>query len=284
MKFTIKSIVAVLMMALFLISCRNDNADIDETSNPVTNLKKIKDIVNDDHIIELYSVSGTTALGYNELSIRIKNKSTNQYEKNATITWTPMMHMTSMTHSCPKSPITKNSTDDTLYSGFIVFQMPQNASEFWDLKIDYTINGTDYTTNSVIDVPASDKKKVFSFLGSDNKKYVVAYIDPKNPKVALNDMTAGIWMMQDMMTFPVANGYTLKIDPRMPGMGNHSSPNNVNLTQVSAGNLYTGKLSLTMTGYWKINLQLEDASGNIVGGNNVTDTLPSSTLFFEVDF
>ncbi len=284
MKFSIKPILAVLMMALFLVSCRNENSDIDETSNPSTSLKKIKDIDNNDHIIELYSVSGTTALGYNELSIRIKNKSNNQYEKNATITWTPMMHMTSMSHSCPKSLVTKNGSDDTLYNGYIVFQMPQNASEFWDLKIDYTINGTDYTATSVIDVPVSDKKTVASFLGSDNKRYIVAYINPKNPKVALNDMTAGVWMMQDMMTFPVANGYTLKIDPRMPGMGNHSSPNNVNLTQISAGSLYKGKLSLTMTGYWKINLQLADASGNIVGGNEVTDTQTSSSLFFEIDF
>ena len=103
-------------MALFLVSCRNENSDIDETSNPSTSLKKIKDIDNNDHIIELYSVSGTTALGYNELSIRIKNKSNNQYEKNATITWTPMMHMTSMSHSCPKSLVTKNGSDDTLYN------------------------------------------------------------------------------------------------------------------------------------------------------------------------
>ena len=97
-------------------------------------------------------------------------------------------------------------------------------------------------------------------------------------------MTAGVWIMQDMMTFPVANGYTLKIDPRMPGMGNHSSPNNVHLTQNSDDQFYKGKLSLTMTGFWKINLQLSDPSGNIVGGNEVTDTQPASSLFFEIDF
>ena len=80
-------------------------------------------------------------MGYNNLKIRIKNKSTNQYEKSATISWMPVMYMTSMSHSCPKSAVKKISTDGTLYEGYIVFQMAENASEYWDLKIDYQING-----------------------------------------------------------------------------------------------------------------------------------------------
>lgn len=70
----------------------------------------------------------------------------------------------------------------------------------------------------------------------------------------------------------------------MPGMGNHSSPNNVHATQAAAGKLYTGKLSLTMTGYWKINLQLAKPDGTILGGQEVTDTNLASNLFFEIDF
>ncbi|MCB4234160.1 hypothetical protein LDL59_00990 [Kaistella anthropi] len=97
-------------------------------------------------------------------------------------------------------------------------------------------------------------------------------------------MTLGVWKMQDMMTFPVVNGYTVKIDPRMPGMGNHGSPNNVNATQTSAGKLYNGKLSLTMTGYWKINLQLANAAGTVLKGEEVTEQNPESSLFFEIEF
>ena len=69
----------------------------------------------------------------------------------------------------------------------------------------------------------------------------------------------------------------------MPGMGNHSSPNNVNLTQ-GTDKMYYGKLSLTMTGYWKINLQLEDASQNILKGEPVTDTNETSSIYFELEF
>lgn len=287
MKFSFKTIFALLAMAFLVISCRTSDDDPINAVNPNTEIEgllKIKEVTNDTHVIELYSKSGTTTLGYNDIKLRIKNKSTNQYEKNATITWKPMMHMTSMMHSCPNSTVQKVSSDGSLYSGYIVFQMPENATEYWDLKIDYTIGSTTYTATTVINVLVETKKTVNSFMGSDGVKYVMAYIDPKSPKVATNDMTLGVWKMQDMNNFPVVDGYTVKVDPRMPGMGNHSSPNNVHATQTAAGKLYNGKLSLTMTGYWKINLQLVKGDGTVVAGQEVTDANPASTIFFELDF
>ena len=285
MKFSLKIFVAFVAISIFLISCRTSDDPVTPPSvNELEGLVKVKEFSNDTHTIELYTVTGTTQLGYNDLKFRIKNKSSNQYEKNASVNWSPVMHMTSMSHSGPKSSITKVTPDGTLYTGYLVFQMPQNATEYWDLKFDYSINGTAYTATTVVDVPDSAKRRVNSFLGSDNTKYIVAYIEPRTPKVAVNDMTLGVWKMQDMMTFPVVDGYTVKIDPRMPGMGNHGSPNNVNATQTSAGKLYNGKLSLTMTGYWKINLQLANAAGTVLKGEEVTDQNPASSLFFEIEF
>ncbi len=284
MKFSVKIIAAFLAISLFIISCRNSDDPVINPESETKDLIKIKEFSNDTHTIELYSATGMIQQGYNDLKIRIKNKSTNLYEKNAEINWIPLMHMTSMTHSCPKSAVTKEPNSESLYSGYIVFQMPQNASEYWDLKVNYSISGTEYSATSVIDVPASAKTRVSSFLGSDNVKYVVAYVEPKTPKVAINDWIVGVWKMQDMMNFLVADGYTVKIDPRMPGMGNHGSPNNVNAVQQGAGKLYYGKLSLTMTGYWKLNLQLQKPDGTIVKGEEITDTNPASSLFFEIEF
>lgn len=281
MKISFHTLIFTILISLSAISCRTSEDPI-EPQNNTENLVKIKDITNDTHIIELYSATGTTTLGYNDLKLRIKNKSTNQYENNATISWTPLMHMTMMSHSCPKSTVSK--LENNLYGGYIVFQMPQNATEYWDLKIDYIINGVSYTATSVIDIPVSSKQKVSSFMGSDNVKYVVAMIDPKSPKVAVNDMTVGVWKMQDMMNFPIVDGYTVKIDPRMPGMGNHTSPNNVDATQILAGQMYKGKLSLTMTGYWKINLQLAKADGTVVKGEPITDAVSASSIYFELEF
>lgn len=269
-------------MALALTSCSDNDDSV--AVNELDGLIKFQEMTNTTHTIELYSKSGTLVQGYNEVKLRIKDNVTNQYVKNATVSWMPIMHMTMMNHSCPNSEVGKITTDGTLYEGYIVFQMAQNDTEYWDLKVNYIIDGVDYTTTSVIDVPASVKRTVNSFMGSDNVKYIVAYAEPSYPKVAVNDMVVGVWKMQDMMTFPVVDGYTLKIDPRMPSMGNHSSPNNVHATQTTAGDLYNGKLSLTMTGYWKINLQLAKPDGTIVKGEEITETVTASSIFFEIEF
>ena len=270
------------VLVTIFASCTSDNGatSIDELEG----LTKFKEISNTTHTIELYKHMGGLEQGFNEIALKIKDKTSNQYITNATVSWMPLMHMTMMTHSCPKSSVTKMSTDGAVYEGYIVFQMAQNATEYWDLKIDYNINGTAYSMTSLIDVPASAKQRVTTFTGSDNVKYIAAYVDPHHPKVGINDMVAGVWKMQDMMTFPVVDNFKLKIDPRMPSMGNHSSPNNVDLTQTTAGDLYNGKLSLTMTGLWKINLQLVNASGTVLKGETITDAVPASSIYFEIEF
>ncbi|MDR2205248.1 MAG: hypothetical protein LBE36_03715 [Flavobacteriaceae bacterium] len=280
----LKIIFAILSMALFIVSCNDSDDPVAPFENELEGLAKIKEMSNDTHIIELYSPSGTLTQGFNEVSVRIKNKSTGEFEKNAEISWLPMMQMMSMSHSCPKSEIKKVSANGTLYRGYLVFQMAQNDMEFWNLTMDYSINGTDYEAVSDLDVPVSSKQIVTTFTGSDNEKYILAYAEPKNPKVAVNDCVIGVWKMQDMMNFPVVNNYTVKIDPRMPSMGNHTSPNNEAAKQSSSGGLYYGKLSLTMTGFWRINLQLLDENGNVLKGEEVTDSNPESSLFFEIEF
>lgn len=274
-------IVLLVFLSIFA-SCSSDNET--PAVNELEGLSKFKEITNATHTIELYKQMGTLEQGYNEIALRIKDNSSNEYIKNATINWMPVMHMTSMNHSCPKSTVSKVTADGTLYEGYIIFQMAQNATEYWDLKIDYTINGTAYTTTSVIDVPASVDKRVTTFTGSDGTKYILAYVEPHHPKVALNDLTVALFKMQDMMTFPIVDNYKIKIDPRMPSMGNHGSPNNVDLTQSVSDKLYHGKMSLTMTGYWKINLQLLNASDEVLKGETVTDVVPASSIYFEVEF
>ncbi len=76
----------------------------------------------------------------------------------------------------------------------------------------------------------------------------------------------------------------ISVDPRMPGMGNHSSPNNEDLVYNAGTQMYDGKLSLTMTGYWKVNLMLYNENGDVLKGETVTDTNPESSLYFDFEF
>lgn len=284
MKFSLTMLFAFVAMALSIISCRNAD-EINDIANPeIAGLQKIKEIGNDSHIIELYSRTGKTMQGYNEISLRIKNKSTNLYENNVAATWLPMMHMTSMAHSCPASVLQKSAADAQTLSGYIVFQMPGGAAEFWDLTINYKIGEKSYAVTTPLNIEAETKKTVVTFFGSDNSKYVMANIAPESPKVAVNDWTVGLWKASDMMTYSVVDNYTIHVDPRMPAMGNHSAPNNVAAKQTGSGGFYKGKLALTMSGFWKLNLRVAAADGTILKGEEVTENTPNSSIFFELEF
>ena len=284
MKSIFNYILALLITATTLTFTSCSSNDENTPTDELAELSKFKEFSNDTHTIELYKHMGGLEQGFNEISLRIKDKTTNEYVKNAEVTWMPVMHMAMMYHSCPKSAVEKETTNGTLYEGYIVFQMPQNETEYWDLQINYTIDNLAFTATSVIDVPASLERRVTTFTGSDGVKYIVAYAEPHHPEVALNDIEIGVFKMQDMMNFPVVDGFKVKIDPRMPSMGNHSSPNNVDAMQNSIGELYEGKMALTMTGYWKINLQLENAEGTVLKGEAITDTTTESSIFFEIEF
>jgi hypothetical protein len=276
---------SILFVAITLFSCSSDSDTTpDNPTDETAGLVKIKELSNDNHIIELYSETGKLTQGYNQISLRVKDKNTNTYITNASLNWTPIMNMATMQHSCPKSSIEKVSGKQTLYTGNIIFQMAQNDADYWELKINYNINAIDYTVTAPISVFASEKRTVNSFTGTDGVRYVLAYIAPKTPKIGLNNMSAALYKMQDMMTFTIVDNFKVKIDPRMPSMGNHSSPNNTDLIQSTSQGFYSGNLSLTMTGYWKINLQLLNASGEVLKGDDFTPENVSSTLFFEIEF
>ncbi len=274
---------SILFVTILIFSCSTDDGTNPVNTDDLNNLEKIQELSNDSHIVELYSESSILQQGYNAISLRIKDKNSNNFVTDASINWNPMMFMTDKQHSCPKSEVVKSVGKQNLYNGYIIFQMASNDSEYWELTIDYSINGSDYSVSETILVEPSDKQRVTSFMGADNVRYVLAIVEPSSPAVAVNDITVGLFKMQNMMNFSVVDDYTIKIDPRMPSMGNHGSPNNVDLTQ-KADEFYHGKLSLTMTGYWKINLQLLNQTNEVLKGEEVTGENESSSLYLEIEF
>lgn len=274
---------SVLFIAILSFSCSSDDETNSVITDETSNLMKIQELSNDLHTVEIYSENGTLQQGYNAISLRIKDKNTNSFITDASVSWNLVMYMTGMQHSCPKSEVIKTTGKQTLYNGYIVFQMASHGSEYWELTINYTVNENNYTVSETIQVHPSDKQRVTTFTGTDNVRYVLALVEPSTPSVTQNNMVAGLFKMENMMNFSVVNNYTIKIDPRMPSMGNHGSPNNVGLTQKADG-FYHGKLSLTMTGYWKINLQLLNQENELLKGEEVTSENESSSLYLEVEF
>ncbi|WP_424492379.1 FixH family protein [Salinimicrobium sp. GXAS 041] len=274
-------------ISLFLVAavtaCSSDSDEI-LLVNETEGLLKIQTLQNEHHELELYSENGKLQTGYNKIVLRLKDKEDEAYISNAEINWMPMMQMESMQHSAPKSEVVRLPETETLYAGYVVFQMAENESEFWSLEINYSIGGQSFTMQDDIVVSASNRRKVAVFTGSDDIKYVMALVEPREPQVATNNISIALFKMEDMHSFSIVDHYRILIDPRMPGMGNHSSPNNVHLTQNMEDGFYYGDLNLTMSGYWKINLQLENAAGEIVKGEAIEGTTESSSIFLELEF
>lgn len=278
-----KSMFIYTLIVFVLASCKKDEQE--ETpvvTNELAGLQLAQSITNEGHTISLYTNNGRFQTGYNSIFFQIKDAQ-GSLVSDVVANWTPVMQMMSMSHSCPYSAITKKAGSGSTYGGFIVFQMAGSDMEYWELTLNYEINGNSYSVTEVIDVVQAPKRVVESFMASDNSRYVMALVAPTSPKVGINDMQAVLYKMETMMSFVPVDDYKIKIDPRMPGMGNHGSPNNVDLTK-GADLYYYGKLSMTMTGYWKINLQLENAAATIIKGEAITESNEGSSIYFEVEF
>lgn len=265
------------------MSCSSsDDDDSGTIINEIEDLRKIQELTNETHTVELFNTSGRFETGYNAISIRIKDNATNNFVENATLAWMPVMDMHDMEHSAPTSDISKSAGKQTLYDGFIVYQMANLDGSGWHLNMDYTIDGNSYSVTSDITVTQSEFQNVASFTGADDEHYVLAMMGPNNPKIGINKLKVGLYKMETMMAFSIVEDYKIALDPRMPGMGNHSSPNNTDLTYNSG--IYEGDLSLTMTGYWVLNLKLFDGDDALLKGENITEDHPKSSLYLELEF
>ena len=109
--------------------------------------------------------------------------------------------------------------------------------------------------------------------------FFLSLVNPTDWKTGTNNIKAYVSKKSNPITTPyalAAETFTVDIDPRMPDMGNHTSPNNTPLVKQEDGS-YQGTINLTMTGLWRIHLKVKDSEGNIVAGGE-----EGSTLFWDV--
>ncbi|WP_033961497.1 hypothetical protein [Psychroserpens jangbogonensis] len=275
----------ILFLSVLTTSCSSDDDDDDPIiTNEVEGLSKILDLTNATHTVELFNKEGDFYTGYNAISIRLKDNATDAYIEDASFSWMPMMQMPTMQHSSPRSAIIKASGKNTVFEGYIIYQMTNTDGSGWSLTVNYTIDGVDYTASDAITVRQNDNQNVTSFMGSDDSRYIISLIKPNNPIIGINDLMVGVHKMENMMTFPVVENYSIALDPRMPGMGNHSSPNNTDLNYSMVDDMYHADLSLTMTGYWVLNLKFMNTNDDVLKGENVTDENTQSSLYLELEF
>ena len=291
-------------------SCTLDKTDYEaEISTEVTEYYEFKEAVavnSGTYKISIEALNGTFYKGYNEIRLKIINTQTNEALKNVDVRFLPIKSDSEgKKTSCPHQYHLIYQNDKDYYSGYAVFTAESNPSHEWQLYITFAVHGETINLNTTIPVEQQSNKNLnmTSFKGSDNSQYVIALVAPQKPKVAENELVAGIYRYVEpsnsagtfpdpsQFTFEEVSGFTLKLDPRMPepSMGNHSSPNNRDLVQLN-DQFYHGIVNYTMTGNWTLNFIMLNENGKIIKGTEVSkDFTPGvegtkSELFIDILF
>lgn len=253
------------MSAFLFVSCDKEDDNIEEPivgGNSSTSQYKLieRDTTDTDLIVELFAKTETIDMGYTPLYVKIKDFNGNAVE-NASVSFLPMMDMGTMEHSSPVKQPVFNSTSK-YYEGMVVFTM---ASSMGDWELNTIINGDTTSFDINVLMNPTGTKYVGSYNGTDGEKYMVTLVRPFEWSVGMNDVSFMVHKKQTMMSFPAVNDFTIAMDPQMTSMG-HGSPNNV--SPVSIGNgYYKGKANFTMTGDWRLNLDLIKAGDTIVSAH-----------------
>lgn len=258
----------VILLLSILAGCKKDENPEPDPSN-TEGLVYVGQAYTDQGslLIKLYAEDSLTS-SYNNLYLEVRDSATNAVISNAEITLLPQMIM--MGHAAPFENPSSSAAVNGLFPCAVVFQMPGDMG--WTLDVTAKDLATNNEGTARIDfsvsTPTLTRTSVITAL-NDGSKIIISYLQPKEPKVGMNDFEITLHRKETMMSFPAVENYTVEIEPEMPSMG-HGSPNNVNPVHTGNGH-YKGQVNFTMTGEWYINLRIMD-------GTEAVDT----TSYFEV--
>lgn len=237
-----------------------------------------------------YSKTGTLHKGYNDLYFVVTKKKTGNYVKYFDVTnVTPLMNMVKMNmwHSTPVGSKAEvyDSTRPAVKHGWVSLLMDTGDAGSWQFSYDIEVLGSQGgIKDKAINVEALPEGQDWlkSFKAGDDT-YYLTLVNPTDWVTGTNTIQAFVSKKSSPATTPYGlapETFTIEIDPRMPDMGNHTSPGNTPLAKQDDGS-YAGTINLTMTGLWHIHLTVRDAAGKVVaGGDDLKDGY--SSLFWEV--
>jgi hypothetical protein len=243
-------------------------------------------VVDNQYKVKVYSRTGTLHTGYNDLYFVATKASTGNYIKFLDITnLTPLMFMSKMNmyHSTPT--FGEVGTFDlnlvAVKHGWVSFLMNTSEAGSWSLAFDAEVlkrKGSLEATGITVNALPEGQVWLKSFKVGDDT-FFLSLVNPTEWNTGTNNIKAYVSKKSNPITTPYAlatETFTVEIDPRMPDMGNHTSPNNTPLVKQRDGS-YQGTINLTMTGLWRIHLKVKDADGNVVAGGE-----DQSSLYWDV--
>lgn len=306
-----QKIIVIISLCLLFISCTKEKTDYEAeigTEQPgQLEFKEAYSFEKNGLKVSVQALNGTLTKGYNELRLKVYNKDNNAEINSAALGFLPILNDAQGNQvSCPHRYQLVYNSAEKFYAAYAVFTELSSSENKWDLYLRLKVGNQEVLIKEPIMVKEQTNKNLnmVSFFGNDDEQYFIALLGPRAPKVAENNLQAGIYRYNKPSTpangtFPdptqfnysEVKGFTLKLDPRMPepSMGNHSSPNNKDLVQGDDG-FYHGVVNYTMTGNWTLNFIFMNQNGKILKGTEVPkDFTPGvegkkSELFIDILF
>lgn len=250
-------------------------------------LKKVKEVpalgdtIDGTYRLSAYTYDGTFHTGYNDIWFVVTKLKNANYVKEYTLgNITPLMTMQmasgmTMRHSTPVGGDAAAEADvpQALKHTWISFLMATSDAGKWEVDYSLDILGRGaqeiHKTPDVESLPSGQAwLKSFKTAGGDT--YYLSLVSPDHWQTGSNAIRAYVSKKSSPATDPYLlskEEFTIGIDPRMPDMGNHTSPDNTPLT-LQDDESYLGTVNLTMTGLWRIYLTVSDSQGNIIAGGD----------------
>ncbi|WP_413513285.1 hypothetical protein [Myroides odoratus] len=272
---------------LFVVTaCTMDKTDYESETNTVVPdhqvFKEVISFTKEHYTLRIEAINGHFYQGYNEVHLQIVDTHTKQAVENAAVSFLPTRTTpTGGKDSCPNLYHLVYQPQEKIYKGFSVFTTESNVAT-WEITINFEVNQQIIEVKQpiVVEKQVNKNLNLTEFEGKDQETYILALVAPIKPKVAENELIAGLYKYNaaaDLKDrYQTVTDYKLLLDPRMPepSMGNHSSPNNKDLVQKEGG-FYYGVVNYTMTGNWTLNFILQNQQGRILRGTKVpTDFTP----------
>ena len=249
-------------------------------------IESLRDTIDGKYALSVYSRGGKLHTGYNDIFFALTKISNQGFVRDFSVTEiTPLMTMSAMgmKHSTPTA-LESTTYDDSfpaVQHAWVSFVMSSTENDYWELSYKAGTKSQSAIHESSrleVDAIATGQAWLKSLRVGDDT-YYLSLVNPTDWQTGRNTIHAYVSKKSNPATAPYAlasETFTIEIDPRMPDMDNHTSPDNTPLTKQTDGS-YQGNINLTMTGLWRIHLTVKDAEGNVVAGEKEL-----SSLFWDV--
>lgn len=254
---------AVAIAVILLTACKK------ETFNPTVEVDTSKSSLI--KISEAYAIGSATkvelwsdseiSIGYQKLFVALYDSITKKPITRSVVEILPIIDKkiddTVVKLSVPVENPESFDANQTLFQCAAVFTTPSYGDlAQWKIKIMLKKAGQNKFTE--VQMPIFVKPAAFERVktidAADGSKLTITLVTPLNPRVGLNDLEFIINNTVDLFTYNFDNSHSVDIRVEIP-LKKISSSDNINPSYTSKGR-YKGKVNFTMSGNWRINLNL----------------------------